>query len=206
MSLGRTLARYFVGVVVLAVVIVAGLVLRIVQFAHAGEPHAADAIVVMGAAQYNGSPSPVFRARLDHAAALYRDGKAAHIVTVGGGQEGDRTTEGAAGEHYLAGTGIETDALTAVGVGNDTLVSLRAAARVAREHHWHSVVLVSDPWHLARCRIIAKDLGLAVQVSPVTSGPATDPSVEMRYIGRELEGTLFYRLTGGSSGAGHPVI
>lgn len=206
MHLGRTVGRYLTGVLVLALVITAGLVVRIVQFAHTDQTAPADAIVVLGAAQYNGRPSTVFRARLDHALELYRRGVAAHVVTIGGGQPGDATTEGQAGRRYLASAGVPASALVAVPTGADTLLSLRAADAVLRDRGWISVVLVSDPWHLARSRMMARDLGLSVQVSPVTSGPSTERSVEARYILRELLGTLFYRLVGGSSGSGAAVL
>jgi uncharacterized SAM-binding protein YcdF (DUF218 family) len=206
MRLGPTLARYAAGAVILAMVIAAGLVVRIVQFAQPVAVSDADAIIVLGAAQYNGRPSAVFKERLDHAAELFRAGSAAHIVTTGGGQAGDATTEGAAGARYLAGIGIPKAAVDAVPIGIDTVISLRAAAAVAHENGWDSVILVTDPWHMARSRMIAEDLDLAVQTSPVTSGPATDPSIRLRYIARELAGTLYYRLLGGSSGPGSAVL
>lgn len=206
MRLARTLLRWVAGLVVVGVLIVAGIALRTVQFAHADQHATADTMVVMGAAQYNGRPSPVFAARLDHAAALYRDGAARHIITVGGGQQGDAVTEGEAGRQYLAAAGIPESALVAVPAGIDTLISLRAAAAAMVERGWSSVIIVTDPWHEARCRMIARDLGLDAQVSPVTTGPATADSVELRYIEREVVGSLFYRLVGGSSGAGSAVI
>ncbi len=206
MHLGRMLLRWVAGGLLVGLVIVVGLVLRIVQFAHTDQHAAADAIVVLGAAQYNGRPSEVFAARLDHAAALYRDGDAPRVITIGGGQPGDVVTEGEAGRRYLLRAGLPEAALMAVGTGNDTLISLRAAAAEMSAHGWSSAILVSDPWHLARCRMIARDLGIAAQVSPVTRGPATGRSIEPRYIAREVLGTLFYRLVGGSSGAGSAVI
>ncbi len=206
MRLGRTLLRWLAGAVLVSALVMGGIVVRIVQFAHADQHAAADTIVVMGAAQYNGRPSPVFAARLDHAAALYRADAAEHIITVGGGQQGDAVTEGEAGRQYLADAGIPDSALVAIGRGVDTLISLRAAAAEMADRGWTSTIIVTDPWHEARCRMIARDLGLSVQVSPVTTGPATDRSVELRYLRREVLGTLFYRLVGGSSGAGSAVI
>ena len=103
----RTVLRYLGGAVLVAVLIVGGVTLRVIQIGHLDERSPADAIVVLGAAQYDGEPSPIFQARLDHAAALYRDGVAPRIVTIGGGQTGDRTTEGAAGAAYLADLGID---------------------------------------------------------------------------------------------------
>jgi uncharacterized SAM-binding protein YcdF (DUF218 family) len=206
MRLGRSLLRLVAGAVLVMVLVTAGIVLRILQFGATDQHAAADAIVVLGAAQYNGRPSEVFAARLDHAAALYRAGDAPHVVTIGGGQPGDAVTEGQAGHDYLADQGIPAAALVAVGTGNDTVVSLRAAAAELVPRGWTSVIVVTDPWHSARARMMARDLGLAVQVSPVTSGPATDGSVALRYIARETLGILFYRFTGGSSGAGTPVL
>ena len=87
-----------------------------------------------------------------------------------------------------------------------TLVSLRAAQGPLRSRGWSSIVLVTDPWHSARAMMMARDLGFHTEVSSVTSGPATDPSIRNRYILRETLGTLFYRLTGGTSGAGTAVF
>jgi uncharacterized SAM-binding protein YcdF (DUF218 family) len=202
----RTVVRYLGGAVLIATVIVTGVVLRIVQVGGSDGRAAADAIVVLGAAQYNGDPSPVFQARLDHAAALYRDGVAPRIVTIGGGLTGDRTTEGAAGAAYLAGVGIEQADLTAVGTGADTLASLRAANAVLTANGWTSIVLVTDPWHAARASMMASDLGLTVQVSPVSDGPSVRAAVAPAYLTREALGILYYRLTGGSSGAGSTVL
>ncbi len=198
--------RYLGGVVLVAVLIVGGVVVRVIQIGHLDQRAAADAIVVLGAAQYDGEPSPVFRARLDHAAQLYRDGVAPRIVTIGGGQAGDRTTEGAAGAAYLTELGIEQSAVAAVGSGDDTLASLRAADILLTDNGWTSVVLVTDPWHAARSALMATDLGLQAQVSPVDQGPSVSDGVEPRYVLREALGVLYYRLTGGSSGVGSTVV
>ena len=202
----RTLLRYLGGAVLVVAVIVTGVVIRIIQVAGSDERAVTDAIVVLGAAQYDGDPSPVFQARLDHAAALYQAGVAPRIVTIGGGLSGDRTTEGAAGAAYLAGAGIDPADLTAVAIGDDTLASLRAADTQLTENGWTSVVLVTDPWHSARAALMATDLGLTVQVSPVRDGPAVRDGVAPAYVTREALGILYYRLTGGSSGAGSTVL
>ncbi len=202
----RVLGRYLAGTALVAVLVVAGVAFNVVRVGHLDQRAVSDAIVVLGAAQYNGRPSAVYAARLDHAAQLYRAGTADHIVTIGGGQPGDRVTEGEAGRQYLQDAGIPASALVAVGTGNDTLVSMRATDRVLRERGWNSVVLVTDPWHAARSSLIAADLGLSTQVSSVTEGPATASGVEARYVQRETLGILFYLLTGGSSGAGSAVL
>ena len=97
-------------------------------------------------------------------------------------------------------------ALQSVDVGNDTLVSLRAAAGLLNQQGRRHIVLVTDPWHSARAARMAEDLGFAVSVSPVTEGPSVESGVESRYVIRETLGTLYYLLVGGSSGAGSPVL
>lgn len=202
----RVLGRYVAGALVVATLIVLGVALRVVQVGNQDQRAPAQAIIVLGAAQYDGRPSDVYAARLDHAADLYRAGVAPAVLTIGSGQHGDRLTEGEAGRQYLAAAGLPAAALTAVGTGNDTLLSMRAAAAVLEQRRWTSVVVVTDPWHSDRSQLIASDLGLSVQVSPVSRGPATTSAVAGRYILRETLGTLFYLLTGGSSGAGSAVL
>lgn len=205
-GIARAAGRYLAGAAVLGLVIVAGIVLRTVQVGARDDRTPVDAILVLGAAQYNGTPSPVYRARLDHAKELFDTGVAPHVVTVGGNQAGDRTTEGASGRAYLVDAGIPADALTAVGIGDDTLQSLRAAAGVIEQNGWHTVVLVTDPAHAYRASVMARDLGLSVTESSVRQGPATASDVQLRYYTRETLGTLFYLLTGASSHAGTTVL
>lgn len=207
---GRTVARaagrWLAGAAVLSVLIVGGLLVRTVQVGARDTRSEVDAIVVLGAAQYNGRPSEVYQARLDHAHQLFREGVAGHIVTIGGKQRGDRTTEGAAGRDYLADQGVDAGNLVAVETGNDTLASVRAAAALIEQKGWHSVVLVTDPAHAFRASLMAGDSGLTVTESSVRDGPATAADLQLRYYSRELLGTLFYLLVGGSSHAGTPVL
>ena len=115
-------------------------------------------------------------------------------------------TEGEAGARYLVTAGVPEEAVVPVPVGDDTVVSLRAAAVELDANGWTDVVLVTDTWHMARSRMMARDLGLAVQVAPVSDGPSASPSVRTRYMLRELAGIIFYRLVGGSSGPGTAVL
>lgn len=202
----RTVLRYLGGLALVGVLIVGGTAVRVAQIGARDERAPADAIVVLGAAQYDGRPSTVFRARLDHAAQLYREEVAPRIVTVGGGQAGDATTEGQAGADYLAAAGIDPAALTAVGSGGDTLASLRAAAPVLAATGVSSVVLVTDPPHAARSALMAGDLGWTVQTSPVRAGPAVRDDVQAEYLLRETLGVLYYRVVGGPSGLSAPVL
>lgn len=205
----RTLLRYLGGAALIGLLVVAGTWVRVGQIGAqelSEAPGTVDAIVVLGAAQYDGEPSPVFRARLDRAGQLYRDGVAPRIVAIGGGQPDDRTTEGQAGVDYLAATGIDESALIAVGAGGDTLASLRAAEPVLAGNGWTSVVLVTDPAHSARSALMARDLGWTVQTAPVRDGPAVRADVQTEYRLRETLGILYYRVTGGPSGISAPVF
>ena len=167
---------------------------------------ASDAIVVLGSAQYNGVPSSIFEARLEHAIALYEDGVAPVIVTVGGKADGDRFAEAEAGRDYLAGSGIPADALLAVPEGGDTLESMRAVGTAYAERGWSTAVLVTDPWHAMRAERMAEDAGMEVESSPTRQGPAVQTrATQFRYILRETAAYLLYRATGESI-AGAPGI
>ncbi len=156
----------------------------------------ADAIVVLGAAQFDGRPSAVFRARLAHALTLYRAEVAPRIVTVGGGAPGDRFTEAGAGAEWLVAQGVPRTALTVVPTGRNTLDSLKGAAETL-DASVKSVVIVTDPWHSLRSRTIARDLGFEAQTSPARSGPAVRTrATQLRYIARETGGYLVYRIFG----------
>jgi uncharacterized SAM-binding protein YcdF (DUF218 family) len=163
--------------------------------AHEDEHPRSDAIVVLGASQYNGVPSPVFAARLNHAVYLYNSHVAPEIVTVGGKQPGDNFTEAVAGRRYLHHHGVPRSAIVALQTGNDTLTSLQAVDTEFTTHGWHTAVLVTDPWHCLRSRTIARDLGIEAYTSPEHSGPAVaSRGTEIRYIARETEAYIYYKL------------
>jgi uncharacterized SAM-binding protein YcdF (DUF218 family) len=135
------------------------LAFRIWQQSRDDEQHSADAIVVLGAAQYNGDPSPIFRARLNHAAFLYDLGMSETVIVTGGKQPGDNFTEAQAGNRYLAeDKGVPSEAIVEVG-GNTTWESLQEVADVAKENEVDSLLLVSDPLHGYRIKSMANDLG-----------------------------------------------
>ena len=189
-------ARRLVYVVVLfAVVFVLYTASRIWWVAREDQHPRSDAIVVLGASQYNGTPSPVFAARLDHAAALFKAGVAPRIVTVGGKQPGDRFTEAGSGATYLAAHGVPRSDVVALPTGDDTLRSMRAVDRQFRRQRWTSAVIVTDPWHCYRSRMMARDLGIHAETSPERTGPAVaSRGVELRYIARETEATIYYDI------------
>ncbi|HVV23779.1 MAG TPA: YdcF family protein [Pseudonocardiaceae bacterium] len=195
-TLRRWLVRGLIAAALVFVLLVGGSAFRIWQYARVDDRAHADVILVLGAAQYNGDPSSILQARLNHAKTLYDEGVASHIVTVGGRKPKDRYTEAQAGDMYLARNGVPADRITEVNTGNDTLTSLQAAAGILRQHGWHTAVLVSDPWHMFRSETMAEDSGIDAWTSPTHSGPAVQTrSTQMRYIFRETAALLFYRVT-----------
>jgi uncharacterized SAM-binding protein YcdF (DUF218 family) len=188
------------GVVVLLLVsFVAGGAIVVWQAAHhddASEIDRADAIVVLGAAQYDGKPSPVFAGRLDHAALLYEQGRAGRILVLGGGQPGDRFTEAEAGRAYLVERGVPEEAILPVPRGHTTFESLRAAAPVMREAGLDSAFLVSDPWHNARVKRMARDLGIDGHASATWRSAATSQETRFEGYVRETFAYLYYRVVG----------
>ena len=131
----------------------------------------AEAVVVLGAAQYDGRPSPVLRARLDHAAELWADGIAPVVVVTGGRAEGDRFSEASASANYLHTRGVPDDAILREVDGRNSWESLEASARFLKRRGITDVVLVSDPFHAARIKAMAKDLGLDAATSPTRTSP-----------------------------------
>lgn len=131
---------------------------------------AADAIVVLGAAQYNGRPSPVFRARLDHAAALYFRGYAPVVLVTGGVGRGDTLSEAAVGERHLLHAGLPPEAVVALPPTRTTYRSLRAAARWFEGRTSRRALFVSDGFHMLRLRIVARRL-----LVPLTSAAPGSP-------------------------------
>ena len=142
-----------------------------------------DAIIVLGAAQYNGRPSPVLRARLDHALGLYRDGLAPVVVVTGGVGLGDTTSEALVGKRYLAAHGIPVTALIAQPQGRTTMASMTAVAQWLRRRGLRRVLLVSDAFHMFRLRLEARRTALEAYTSPTESSPISEnPVLELRYL------------------------
>jgi uncharacterized SAM-binding protein YcdF (DUF218 family) len=130
-----------------------------------------DAIVVLGAAQYDGRPSPVFQARLDHAVDLYEAGLGRYLVVTGGKAAGDRTTEAAAARAFALGRGVPASAILVEDRGRTTLESLNAVAAILREHRLGSAIFVSDRTHMLRVLRIARDQGIVAYGSPTATSP-----------------------------------
>jgi len=175
-AIRRDLARLAVGIVAGGVLVAGYGAYRIWDQGEQDERRPADAIVVLGAAQYDGRPSPVFRARLEHAVALYQEGYAPILIVTGGKAKGDRTTEAAAARKFAIEHGVPASAILVEDRGRTTLESLGTVAQLLREHGLHSAVFVSDRSHMLRVLRIARDQdieawGSPTQTSPVDSEP-----------------------------------
>ncbi|HSC59293.1 MAG TPA: YdcF family protein [Gemmatimonadales bacterium] len=146
----------------------------------------ADAIVVLGAAQYNGRPSPVLKSRLDHGLDLWRDRIATRIVVTGGIGEGDRMSEATVGQRYLLSRGVPDSEVVVLARGRTTDETMAAVAGWLNDKGLGSVVLVSDPFHMARLRLEARGHRVKAYTSPTRTSPISEsPRDERRYLAAE---------------------
>ncbi|HET7092321.1 MAG TPA: YdcF family protein [Thermomicrobiales bacterium] len=181
--------------VVAAVVVVGGLLTAIYWQARVDQARPADAIVVLGTAQWNGRPGPTLQARLDHGLALYRERLAPEIIVTGGRQPGDQFTEAEAGRDYLIAQGVPPDAIRLENAGRDSWESMQGVAAMLRGAPHHSAVLVSDGFHLLRLKLMARDLGLTAWASPVVDSPIRPGGpAEFSYAMREVGAILAHVL------------
>ena len=156
----------------------------------------ADVILVLGAAEYGGRPSPVFAGRLKHAELLFRQGRADTVMVLGGSQPGDVTTEVEAGRDFLVEAGLPPAAVVAEAKGATTFESLRSASHLMHERGMSSAFLVSDPWHNLRIVRMASDLGLDAHASATWQSAARSERTRVPGYLRETLAYLYYRLFG----------
>jgi uncharacterized SAM-binding protein YcdF (DUF218 family) len=154
-----------------------------------------DAIVVMGAAQYDGRPSPQLAARLDHAAALWPTGQADLVVVTGGNRPGDRFTEAQASADYLAEHGVPESAIVLEDLGRSSYESLRGVATLLAQRGLDEVLIVTDPYHALRSRLIAGEVGLDAHVSPTPTSVVHGGEQTVREL-QEAAGVAIGRLIG----------
>jgi uncharacterized SAM-binding protein YcdF (DUF218 family) len=173
---------------------------RIWTQGHTDEERPADAIVVMGAAQYNGRPSRVFAARLDHAVSLYLAGVAPRLVLTGGKAEGDRTTEAAAGRAFAIGLGVPEEDILMEDQSRTTLESIRAVSDLLDASGARNAIFVSDRPHMLRVLRMAADEGVTAWGSPTRTSPIEqDLAGQVDATIHELGALAYYFLTGGST-------
>lgn len=159
------------------------------------QARAVDAIVVMGAAQYDGTPSPQLAARLDHVVELWGEGLAPLVVVTGGNQPGDRFTEAQASAAYLVDAGVPEAAILAEDESRNSYDSLVGVADLLEARGLSRVLLVSDPFHSLRIRLIAQELGLTAYVSPTRTGTVTGGRELAKEL-KEAAGIALGRLIG----------
>ncbi len=171
---------------ILTIVVVAIFALWVISatavliWASRDEARPAQAIVVLGAAQYAGRPSPVLRARLDHALDLWNRHLASLLILTGGTGSGDTTSEAAVGRSYARKRGVPDSAILVESEGRTTSASMRAVAGMLEVRGLQSALLVSDPFHMLRLRILARRFGFTPYTSPTQTSPIS-PNREERW-------------------------
>ncbi len=190
--------RLCVGALAIALLGVAATTFRIWQQGQQDEQRPADAIVVLGAAQYDGRPSPVFEARLAHAVELWHAGIASTFVVTGGRIPGDTTTEAAVARKYAIDHGVPADDIIGEDQARNTLTSMRSVAVLLKGRGLHTAVFVSDPTHMLRVLRMAADLGIEGYGSPTPFSPAmAEPMSRLQATLHELGALGVYFVTGG---------
>jgi uncharacterized SAM-binding protein YcdF (DUF218 family) len=167
---------------------------QIERYAYEDQAAAADVICVFGAAEYDGRPSPVLRARLDHALALYEHGIAPVVLTLGGSAPGDTFSEGQVGEAYLMANGVPQKAIIAETSSRTTEEQALRIVTIAGTNGYKRIVIVSDPAHLFRIRSICAKEGLAVMTSPRQQLAAVGSATEWKQIWHEVVAYTLWRM------------
>ncbi len=194
-AVGTLVSRLVWLVLLLALALVVVTATRVVLVSRDDDRRASDAVVVLGAAQFDGEPSPVLMARLEHAKTLYDDGVAPRVITTGGSLAGDRFTEAESGQIWLTENGVPESDIVVVPTGSDTLTSVEAVAPVMDGEGWDSAVVVTDPPHILRSVTMLGDLGVDAVGSPATETPGSDSVwAQTKYVARETAGYLYYQL------------
>jgi uncharacterized SAM-binding protein YcdF (DUF218 family) len=164
------------------------LVAAIALYGKRDEARRADAIVVLGAAQYNGHPSPVLEARLEHAVDLYRRGLATTLIVTGGQAPGDTVSEAVVSRRWAARAGVPAGSIL-VTSGMTTRESMGDVARLMKQRGMREAILVSDPFHMLRLKLLAREMGLRGLTSPTRTSPISrNPGQERRFLLRESIG------------------
>jgi uncharacterized SAM-binding protein YcdF (DUF218 family) len=180
---GVTLVGFCVAALVVAALV---LVVAIYRQARTDQTRPTEAIIVLGTAQYNGWPGPVFRARLDRAIELWRAGYAPLLVVTGGKMPGDGYTEAEAAWAYLTDAGVPAEAIVIENAASDTWESMQGVAALLQPRDINEVIVVSDGFHLFRARMMARDVGLQAWGSPAELSPIrTGGGGELTYVIRE---------------------
>ena len=196
MFLFKIVRKVVAAISLLALVVPLFVVSSTLWVAHHPNLKSADAIVVLGAAQFDGRPSAVLEARAVEAKRNYDLGLAKIILTVGGGAPGDRTTEAASNRDWLIDHGMKATSVIAIEKGRDTFVSTQSYVAKMKRLKLKSVIIVTDPYHCFRAITMAKDLGAKALCSPARTGPNSLSHLNVRYLLRETGAYLAYVTLG----------
>jgi vancomycin permeability regulator SanA len=196
MFLFKMLRRIITALIVLVVIVPLYVAGQIWWTAHHPAIKESSAIVVLGAAQDNGRPTPILAQRITQARLAYEAGLAPLIITVGGGQKGDLSTEAAASRNTLIEEHIPKKRLVSIPVGKDTLTSTIAYVSYMKLHHLTSVIIATDPYHCYRAMKEARDQGIAATCAQAENGPGSLKATGLRYIFRETAAYLAYETVG----------
>ena len=196
MFLFRWIGRLLTLVIIIALIAPGYAVSKVWRAANNPIVRSADVIVVLGAAQLNGTPGDALEARLVEAKRIFDLGLAPKIITVGAGAPGDRTTEAASGKAWLRVHGVPTSKVTAIEEGRDTLVSTKAYAALMKKEMVSDVIIVTDPFHCQRAMTMANDQGVVSTCSPVLTGPNSMSNSGYKYLLREAGAYLVYITLG----------
>ena len=189
--------RVVAALVVLVAIYLAACFVQVLSFGRHDQARTVDAIVVMGAANYDGRPSPVLKSRLDHAVDLWRRKLAPLVIVTGGKLPGDRFTEAATSAQYLTAAGVPAEAIVQESNGRTSLQELEAVASLLSDRGLRSVLLVSDPYHARRIIGVSGELGLAAWSSPTRTSPEKlnhlGPHYAQETVGLALAHIIGYR-------------
>ncbi len=170
-SSSRLGSRVLLGATIAVIVTWGASAVAVVVWGTRDRARASDAIVVLGAAQYVGRPSPVLRARLDHALDLWHRGLAPRLIVTGGTGIGDTTSEAAVSRNYALRHGVPDTAILMETEGRTTRESLAAVSAIMHARQLHTAILVSDPFHMLRLRILSTQYGVNSYTSPTKTSP-----------------------------------
>lgn len=177
---GHTIRMLITSIIATAIVFWAGWMLAVIIWSTLDQARPADSIVVLGAAQYDGRPSPVLRARLDHAVDLWSRHLARIVVLTGGKRSGDTTTEAEVSRSYVKRHGIPEEAILLESRGRTTRESLLTVSQMLKDRGMKTAIVVSDPFHMLRLWILSRRLGFVPFTSPTKTSPIS-PNREARW-------------------------
>lgn len=196
MFLFKIIRRLFTAAILIVVIVPLYVAGQIWWTAHHPVVRPSSVIVVLGAAQDNGKPTPILNERITQARLAYEAGLSPLIITVGGSQKGDLSTEADASRNTLISEQVPRSRVVAIPIGKDTLTSTIAYVSYMKFRHLSSVILATDPYHCFRAMEEARNLGVKASCAQSQSGPGSLKSTGLRYIFREMTAYLAYETVG----------